>query len=286
VLPTDKKITIATNGAGYDFEIDWGDGTTGKYMGSTPSVTHTYATFSSGDSVQIKITGAFPKLYCNNSTNCQQLRSVDQWGDNSWLTFNVAFYGANDLTIAASDTPNMTNVVDMSHMFRGVVQLTGNFSGWNTSKVTNMTYLFNGATNFNQDLSSWDVSKVNNFQYMFQNATSFDQDLSMWKPIGVTAVANYRNMLDSTALSVYNYNELLDKRSQLPLKDTASNVIFGANTKYGGCEANAQAGINGHVKLTQLVADGGKAWAITDGGVLKCELPTKYPSCDTPDIIV
>ena len=33
-LPSNRVITIPTNGAGYDFEIAWGDGLTGRYSGT------------------------------------------------------------------------------------------------------------------------------------------------------------------------------------------------------------------------------------------------------------
>jgi surface protein len=174
-------------------------------------------------------------------------------------------------------------------MFRGAVNLTGNLSGWDTSKITTMNATFYQASGFNLDVSSWDVSKVVDFRNMFYGASSFNQDLSSWKPIGVGAVANFGNILNGTNLSVYNYNQLLDQRSQLPLVNGATAVAFGAATKYGGCETNAQAGIDGHMRLVKPLADSGKARAITDGGLLLCEgvpLYPNYPSCDTPDITV
>jgi hypothetical protein len=108
----------------------------------------------------------------------------------------------------------------------------------------------------------------------------------MWTPTGVTKPANYGNMFNVTAMSVYNYNELLDKRSQLPLVASATAVAFGADTKYGGCEVNAQAGIDGHLRLVQATAEGGKAWAITDGGLAICEQVVNYPNCNRADITV
>jgi hypothetical protein len=38
-----EKITIPTNGAGYNFSVAWGDGTATVYNGTAPTVTHTYA---------------------------------------------------------------------------------------------------------------------------------------------------------------------------------------------------------------------------------------------------
>jgi surface protein len=140
-------------------------------------------------------------------------------------------------------------------MFYTSTNLTGNFSGWDTSKITTMTNLFYGATNFDQDLSSWNVEKV--------------------------TAANFANMFNGTQLSLYNYNAILDSRSRQNVIASATSFTL-PNTPYGGCVSNAQAGIEGHQRLTQALADGGKARAIVDSGVVMCR-PTP-PLCDTPDI--
>jgi hypothetical protein len=119
---------------------------------------------------------------------------------------------------------------------------------------------------------------------MFQGATGFDQDLSSRVITGVTAVGNFTNMLSGTQLSLYNYNALLDSWSkQSPV---AANVLAFSlpNVKYGGCVANAQAGIDGHMKLVQPVADGGFAWTVTDGGLAVCGTEVNYPECNQEDI--
>jgi surface protein len=206
----------------------------------------------------------FPRLSCGTSATtrgyCAQLLSVDQWGDIVWSSFANAFDGAKNLTINATDTPNLVNVKSFNAMFAGATSLTA----------------------FN--ISGWDVSNIDDFRSMFAGATSYDQDLSMWTPTGVTKPANYGNMFNVTAMSVYNYNELLDKRSQLPLVASATAVAFGADTKYGGCETNAQAGIDGHLRFLAPVADGGKNWKISDGGLAICEQVVNYPNCNRADI--
>ena len=45
-------------------------------------------------------------------------------------------------------------------------------SNWNVSNVTDMTNMFKATTNFNQDISSWDVSNTN-IEIMFVNAVAF-----------------------------------------------------------------------------------------------------------------
>jgi surface protein len=244
---------------------------------------------------------------------CQNLLSVDQWGNIAWVNMANAFQGAKNLTILATDVPNLQNVKSLAGMFKDAVGLTGNFSGWDTSTITNMNALFAGASNFNQPLSSWDtsavvdmagmfsgasnfnqplamwnvanvttmsgmfqnassfnqalsgwdVSKVTTVVDMFNGASSFNQDISMWNLAGLLASSS-ANMLLNTALSVYNYNELLDKWSQQTTMTTKQTITV-SPTKYGGCEENAQAGIEGKMRLLN------KSWTITDGGVLLCE---------------
>jgi surface protein len=170
-----QSITIPTNGAGYDFIIDWGDGSQPQgIIGTTPTVSHVYATAGNH---QIKIKGAFPRIYLNNGGDKNKLKSVDQWGNIAWTSMEGAFYGATNLQILATDMPNLGGVTSMANMFRGATNLTGNLNGWNASTVTNMSYLFQGATNFNQPIGSWNVSNAQDMSYMFQNATNFNQNI-------------------------------------------------------------------------------------------------------------
>jgi surface protein len=106
-----------------------------------------------------------------------------------------AFMGTSGLVINATDTPNLTNMTtrSMEKMFQNAVNLTGNFSGWDTSKIETMAGMFSGATNFDQDVSSRDVSKVTVFTAVFG---------------GTTGATNPK-------LSVYNYNALLSARAPL-----------------------------------------------------------------------
>jgi surface protein len=162
LFPGDK-IFIPTSGAGYDFEIDRGDGNIETYTGKPGILQHTYTTPGNH---QVRIKGTFPRIYLYGTKdlvyNNAKLRRIDQWGNIAWTNMESAFYGATNLNITATDTPHLSQVTNMSGMFYGATNLTGNFSGWDTSKVTNMYMMFREATNFNQDISNWDTSKVTN----------------------------------------------------------------------------------------------------------------------------
>jgi surface protein len=225
-----ENIQIPTVGNGYDFTIDWGDGTIELFTGTPGTLNHTYTTPGNH---QVWIKGTFPRIYMQNTsaTNNAKLRSINQWGDIQWTSMVQAFVRATNLQILATDTPNLSKVTDMSYMFYEATNLTGNFSGWDTSKVTTMSYMFYRAYYFNQDIGSWDTSSVTYMDYMFYNASNFNQDIGNWDTSSITSmyamfqyaykfnqdlstwniksVTNMRDMLYSTPLSTYNYNQLL-----------------------------------------------------------------------------
>ena len=199
---TSIKIPVYPNITGYNFTIDWGDGTTGAYSGANPVVTHDYGI---AGTYTVKIYGDFPRIYFNNSAARDFLKilSVDQWGDVQWTSMERAFWGCENLAILANDTPKMSNVTSMQYMFRGATNLTGNFSGWDTSNVTRTDYMFRDATNFNQNINSWDVSKVTTMNGMFRGATNFNQPLDQWN---VGKVWDFNQMFSQAT----NFNQPLD----------------------------------------------------------------------------
>ena len=146
-----EMIQIPTSGTGYNFTVEWGDGTSGSYAGTAPSPTHTYAT--AGDHI-VSIKGDFPRIAINGHPLYRnKIRSVDQWGSIEWTSMESAFYGCENLQVLATDAPDLSKVTDMNLMFRDATNLTGNFDHWDVSNVTEMTMMFTNATNFNQPLN-------------------------------------------------------------------------------------------------------------------------------------
>jgi len=219
------SITIPTTGAGYNYDVDWNNDGTFDEFGLTGSVTHDFVT---AGTYTIRIQGAFPRIYFNNGGDKQKILDVVQWGNIAWTSMQNAFYGASNLQITATDTPNL-------------------------SSVTNMQSMFSGASSFNQDLSSWDVSSVTNMPYMFYNATAFNQDISNWDVSGVTSMIN---MFNGVTLSTANYNALLIGWDALTTLQ--SSVTFkGGNSQYT-CGSAAETARN---NITSTYG-----WLITDGG--------------------
>ena len=181
-------ITISTSGSGYNYNIDFGDGTVQNNI--TGNGTHVYA--ASGV-YRVSITGDFPRINFSSTSvaNANRLKHVVQWGSILWASMEDAFYHCENLNIIASDTPNLSQVTSMKDMFKKAIYLTGDIADWDVSNVTDMSGMFNECEYFNEPLGNWDVSNVLNMVEMFANTNSFNQDLSNWD---VSSVSNMESM--------------------------------------------------------------------------------------------
>jgi surface protein len=131
------------------------------------------------------------------------------------------FWGADifNIDISSWDISNVTNI---SSMFRGALAFNKDISSWNTANVTDISAIFSYTTNFNYDLTNWDMSNVNDMSYAFQFAESFDQDLGSWD---ITAVTDMTEMLSDCGMSEENYDETLIGWSG---QNVQQNVSLGA----------------------------------------------------------
>ena len=187
----DNQIFLRTafNEFTYDYTIDWGDGNIDSNV--VGDITHTYAI---PGTYTISITGLFPQLrFFIRQSDPQKLVSIEQWGNNLWLSMNRAFQGVGNIEINALDTPNFSQVTDMSLMFSRS-QFNQDINNWDVSNVTNMAEMFLFAGSFNQNLDNWDVANVVNMGSMFQQAGSFNQNIGNWN---TGAVTNMNSMFEA-----------------------------------------------------------------------------------------
>jgi len=201
----DSNITIPIdNNYTYNYTVDWGDGNIEKNI--TTSATHIYRLAGSH---RVKIYGDFPAIRFNNSDwsnkNAKAIKNLIAWGDIKWKSMNSAFKGCYTLTLNTLDSPDLSNVTDMSSMFKYASSYSfgtdwwadnnWDISNWDVSNITNMSSMFqNIQLRFNHDISDWNVSNVTNMNSMFYSVEKFNQDISSWK---VSNVKSMKNMFQS-----------------------------------------------------------------------------------------
>ncbi|KAF3978686.1 MAG: BspA family leucine-rich repeat surface protein, partial [Methylococcales symbiont of Iophon sp. n. MRB-2018] len=178
------------------YTIDWGDGTIEEVTDSNP--THTYG--AAGD-YTVTATNTITRFYLNNNAeNRAKLTDIQQWGTANWPNMDAAFSGASNMTMSATDSPNLAGLTNMVSMFRDASAFNGNIGNWNVASVTNMGTMFLGASAFNQNIGNWNVASVGDMANMFQNAILFNQDISGWN------VASVRDMTHMFSASAFNQN--------------------------------------------------------------------------------
>lgn len=168
----------------------------------------------------IRFTGSF------GISDRLKILAVEQWGDVVWTSMNSAYSSCSNLTVTATDAPNLSLVTTMTNMFSLCTSVTTipNANNWNVSNVKEFNYLFNKSgfnsyignwnmssaentsymfydTPFNQDISAWNVSNVSRMEYMFRGAKAFNQNLSSWN---VSKVADFQAMFALT--DAFNQN--------------------------------------------------------------------------------
>ncbi len=171
----------------YNFQINWGDGQVSSataQIGQAAAIFHQYET---PGVYKASIIGVFPAIYMGfEGSSSQSLKSIEQWGSIQWQTMHKAFHGCENMLYNATDVPDLTNVEDLSYMFRGASSFNADLNGWNVSNVKYMNYMFAYAAEFNFDLDQWNVANVITMEAMFNFASKFNGNIENWKVGNVT----------------------------------------------------------------------------------------------------
>ncbi len=265
-------ITIPTTGSGYNYIVDWGDGTIQSDV--TGNASHTYATT---DTYEVKIYGDFPRINffpSDQSNNRNKLETIEQWGDIEWTSMFRAFHGCENLKITNPDIdePDLSNVTNIESMFVDCINFDGDISNWDVSNIIYMDNMFNGCISFNQPLNNWDVSNVIGMSNMFSGATSFDQNLGDWD---ITSLQFGADMFTNVTLSTENYDALLigwstQEAGEGPIPTDLS--LDAGSSQY--C-----LGEDARNLLVESVSNGGYGWNINDNGFdfITCTSPNFSP---------
>ena len=179
------KPDITTPRSDYNFDVDWGDGTSIQTVTSwdDPDATHTYAT---PGQYWVTITGTVSGFSFQGAANSGatadrlKLISVAQWGSLALGNSAGYFSGAANVNFTATDAPDLTGTTDLGQTFASATSFNSPVGHWNVSNVESLRGMFSGATSFNQPLAAWDVGKVRDFGLMFLNASAFNQPIGTW----------------------------------------------------------------------------------------------------------
>ena len=245
----DTQFTIPTTGSGYNYNVDCHDDGIFEVIGATGNYTCNYDTAGTY-TIRIKDhkgdgTG-FPRIYFNDDGDKGKLVTIEQWGTGQWSSMNDAFEGCENMTLNATDIPDLSHLVNMSGMFRSTDVFNGDIGDWDTSHVTDMSSLFNSASQFNQDISGWDTSSVINMSNMFNSATQFNQPIGDWDTSHVTNMSSmfYSASIFDQPIGGWDTSLVTNMNRMFSNADKFNQPIGGWNTSHvtnmGGVFMNAK----------------------------------------------
>lgn len=224
-------FTIPTDGTGtgYNYNVDWESDGTFDDFGLTGDVTHDYGT---AGTYTLRIVGDFPRIYFDNGGDRRKVLDISQWGTQRWTSMSRAFYGCENMTISATDAPDLSLATSMARGFRNCNSLIGtNMASWDVSTITSFQRAFEscdifdgpiGSWNminaidisrmfiycdmFDQPLNNWNVSNIEGFHYAFYSCDNFNQDLDLWNTISATNMSNMFSYCDNFNGDVTTWN--------------------------------------------------------------------------------
>jgi hypothetical protein len=198
------QFTIPTSGTGYNYDVDWGDGTTST--GVTGSTTHT---FPSAGNYVVKISGAFDYIRFSNGGDRLKLLEVQNWGNIVWRSFYLAFWNCANMNITANDTPDLSAIlatVEFYYAFRQCnIQNSPKISDWDVSIITDFRSMFYANSNFNENLNSWNMSSASLLTDMFR-FSSFNHNIGNWQ---IASLTNAQGMFFNSGMSTANYTDTI-----------------------------------------------------------------------------
>ena len=179
--PNSISLPLVASGS-YNFVVDWGDtpaSTSTITAWNDAAVTHTYAT---PGIKTITITGLITGWKFERGRDSLKMLSISAWGPFKFGNDERYFDGAENLTITATDRPNLSGTTRFYAAFNNCYSLTSipNMDKWDVSAATSMEAMFQNAHVFNQNLNSWVPSLVTDFRSMFQGARLFNGAIGSW----------------------------------------------------------------------------------------------------------
>ncbi len=268
---TPTSILLPFTGGLYD--IDWeNDGVFDEFAQSFV-FSHDYG---SAGTYTIRVRNNFGTLQFNGVGDVKKLIELQQWGSNQWPSMYRLFFFASNLTITATDAPNLSAGPSLEEMFWGADLANPNTSAWDTSAVSNMAGMFKSANIADPNTSSWNVAAVITMEGMFLSAGAADPDVSTWN---TTALENTSEMFRfatsaNPAVENWDVSNLLEASNMFSNIDSSlydnlltswavqslqPNVNFGAGTSNYCSNFATNSRDNIVLSYSCTISDGGRA---------------------------
>jgi hypothetical protein len=182
----DQIVLPLDSGGTYNFDVDWGDGTSNTI--TTWNQAETTHTFPSAGTYTVTITGTIRRFRFNNAGDVQKLLNIANWGPLDLGNISGSFYGCINMTCTALDRPVVGTTA--ASLFRNCQNFNGAVDRFDMSSTTNISSMFNGCTVFNQAVNSWDTSSVTVASSAFTACAAFNQPVNNWYVSGITSGNN------------------------------------------------------------------------------------------------
>lgn len=212
VAPSDTYRMPLINGS---CDIDWGDGNISRGV-TGGNQRHTYA---SAGTYTLKIWADAPINFRNNLFgDLAKMLEVQQWGDIPFNSMQAFFYGCSNMTITATDAPDMSNVTTMLNAFNGCA-IGPNFpTNWDLSGVENFSGTWQNCVNMTGGFDSYDLSSATSLNGAWAQLSSPNPRLGLksWNCTTSTALTDIRNAWNrcnlencgGTGVGVFPYFEM------------------------------------------------------------------------------
>ena len=208
----DQIALPVTASSTYPFDVVYN----GSVIKTVTGVGDNVVTFPDGTGIKtISIDAPIDSWTFNNGGDRLKILDIGQWGNLKVGNAGRYFYGCNNMTVTATDAPDLTGTSQFFRFFAGCSSLVNedfgnwdvsgikqaeemflscpNYIGnglenWDVSGFTAVRFLFRHCGNFNGDIRNWVLASANNWTLLLGNCASFNRDLSAWNTSHVTGV--------------------------------------------------------------------------------------------------
>jgi surface protein len=237
---TDGTFTLPLQNATTTITVDWGDASSDVITTyNQAELTHTYA--STSTNYDITISGQFGGIKTDNSGDKLLIKEIKNWGTTVLSSMYYAFAGATNLTITATDYPDVSAVASFQQAFISCSSITViDMSNWDCTSATTFASCFQSCTSLTTFTKPTSTPLVNSFDSMFYVCTSLTAiDLSGLITANVTSMylfarqcssATSINLTGGVYTGITNWGESFFQCSSLVTLDM-TNMVTSATTR-------------------------------------------------------